>query len=181
MGILMAQRSLHKVRQRCANYYGRTFHCTARLGVGFQQPVEVNSIARVSLSKRIFLLRHGQAMHNPRAEAAKDSGCSQKQFLSLMQEDDCFDAPLTDLGMQQAAEARQSLEVQAAVRQIDLVVASPLSRAVQTADLVFPTASPQPGTRRVAVEHWREINGWLHNARRDTRKNLQEKFGPGKE
>ena len=92
-------------------------------------------------SKRIFLLRHGQAMHNPRAEAAKDRGCSHEKFLSLMQEDDCFDAPLTQLGRDQAHEARLSTAARAAASHIDLVVASPLSRALETADLVFPVSA----------------------------------------
>ena len=108
----------------------------------------------VSLSKRLFLLRHGQAMHNPRAEAAKDAGCSHEEFMSLMQEDDCFDAPLTELGREQAAAARYSAAAQAAAQHIDLVVASPLSRAIGTADLVFPAASlpctGHGGVRRVA-------------------------------
>ena len=33
--------------------------------------------------------------------------------------------------------------------------------------------------RRNAVEHWREVNGWLRNSHRDTRSNLQAKFGAG--
>eukprot|EP00747_Dinoflagellata_sp_TGD_P218777 gnl/TRDRNA2_/TRDRNA2_90979_c0_seq1.p1 gnl/TRDRNA2_/TRDRNA2_90979_c0~~gnl/TRDRNA2_/TRDRNA2_90979_c0_seq1.p1 ORF type:complete len:259 (+),score=51.28 gnl/TRDRNA2_/TRDRNA2_90979_c0_seq1:143-919(+) len=130
-----------------------------------------------SVTKRLFLLRHGQAVHNPRAEAARDRGCSHEEFLSLMKEDDCFDSPLTELGRAQATSAGTSAAAKAAAEQIELVVASPLSRALHTADLAFPSSSLRPGVRRVAVEHWREINGWAHSARRDTSTNLRQFFG----
>ena len=42
--------------------------------------------------KTLHFLRHGQAQHNPRAEAARAAGCSFDDFLRLMKEDDAFDA-----------------------------------------------------------------------------------------
>ena len=52
--------------------------------------------------KTLHFLRHGQAVHNPRAEATRAAGCSFDDFLRLMKEDDAFDADLTALGREQA-------------------------------------------------------------------------------
>ena len=49
---------------------------------------------------------------------------------------------------------------------------SPLSRAIDTADLVFPTA-PAP---RFMAENLREINGWLLNGKRRTRSELHLRY-----
>ena len=56
----------------------------------------------LELPTRLVLIRHGQAMHNPRAEAARAEGCSFERFFDIMKEDDAFDAPLTELGKDQA-------------------------------------------------------------------------------
>ena len=37
-----------------------------------------------STPKTLWIIRHGQAMHNPRAEAAKEAGCTYEEFLDLM-------------------------------------------------------------------------------------------------
>ena len=42
--------------------------------------------------KRVLIVRHGQAQHNPRAEAAREAGCSFDEFLRLMELDDAHDA-----------------------------------------------------------------------------------------
>jgi broad specificity phosphatase PhoE len=108
-----------------------------------------------------------------------------------MQEDDAFDAELTSLGIEQAIEGRKKNEH--LLQNIDLVVSSPLSRALKTADL---TVCPEKGLPvnnsnnngensesvskthppRLVIEELREINGWLLNAKRRTRTELQEKF-----
>jgi broad specificity phosphatase PhoE len=108
-----------------------------------------------------------------------------------MKEDDAFDAELTELGKIQAESAGQKhLE---RLSRVQLVVSSPLSRAIQTADLVlcplfssssFSTSSSSSSflgvddkrPKRVCVELFREINGWLLNAKRRTRTDLQERF-----
>jgi broad specificity phosphatase PhoE len=131
-----------------------------------------NSTAIPSVTtKTICFLRHGQALHNPRAEEAKDNGCSHETFLNLMHEDDAFDARLTALGEAQATNAGEMYSEK--LESVELVVSSPLSRAIKTADLA---AGPHKFTNRVCVEHFREINGWLLNAKRRTRIDLQERF-----
>ena len=132
-------------------------------------------------TKRILFLRHGQAKHNPRAELAKSKGCSHEQFLDLMRQDDVFDAPLTDIGEEQARKGAEIFGRR--LRDVDLVVSSPLSRAIQTADLVVPPHDifntggvRQP--KRVCVEDYREINGWLLNAKRPDRADFESLFHP---
>jgi len=119
--------------------------------------------------KELLILRHGQATHNPRAEAARSKGCSWEEFLSLMKDDDSLDAELTPLGRQQAREVH--LTHKAALAGVDVVVSSPLSRALQTADLAAPTVA-----RRVVHESFREINGLLLNAKRRSRSELSTRF-----
>ncbi len=117
-------------------------------------------------SKRLLLLRHGQATHNPRAEEARHKGCSQQTFFDLMKEDDEFDAPLTDLGRNQALEVRSKHKQ--VLENIDLLVSSPLSRAIMTADL-----SIESHTKKIAVDNFREISGLLLNARKRSREELE--------
>lgn len=121
--------------------------------------------------KQLWIVRHGQAAHNPRAEKAKEAGCTHEEFLEAMRQDDVLDAPLTDLGIQQALAVNQTHSWD----QLDLIVASPLSRAIATADVIVP---PDNDTtiKRVCVEDFREVNGWLLNAQRRNRSELQEIF-----
>ena len=60
--------------------------------------------------KIVTVLRHGQSMHNVRAEAARHGGCSFERFLELMALDDAFDAPLTELGIQQVSKSKRKAE-----------------------------------------------------------------------
>jgi broad specificity phosphatase PhoE len=119
-------------------------------------------------SKRVSIIRHGQAMHNPRAEVAKANGCSMDEFLALMREDDVLDAPLTDLGKEQAKSVHLPTK-----SDINLVVSSPLSRALRTADNVY---SPSRGANRVCCEHFREVNGDMLNAKRRSKSELEKRF-----
>ena len=119
--------------------------------------------------KRILLLRHGQAVHNPRAEAAREAGCSFEEFLRLMGEDDAFDSPLTELGEKQAIDAGRQKHIKHALNDVEMVVSSPFSRAIKTADLVHQRRE----TKRVCLEDFREINGKLLNAKRRTRTELE--------
>ena len=119
-------------------------------------------------AKRLHFLRHGQAEHNPRAELARAAGCSFDEFLRLMKEDDAFDAELTALGRQQAAEAAAQLGD--SMHSVELVVCSPLSRALDTATLVLP--KPTARGPFLAHDDLRERSGWMLNAKRRTRSEL---------
>lgn len=119
-------------------------------------------------AKTLYVLRHGQAQHNPRAEAARNSGCSKEEFLELMRQDDCLDSPLTDEGRNQARSVYLPVKP-------DLVVASPLSRALATADLACGSNAHHV-SNRISYEGFREINGWLLNAKRRSKSELEELF-----
>jgi broad specificity phosphatase PhoE len=73
----------------------------------------------------IYLIRHGQSEFN----AAHKDGAPDPLI---------FDAPLTDLGRQQARAARE----QAATLGIQHVICTPLTRAIQTAKIIFDGIAP---------------------------------------
>lgn len=136
--------------------------------------------------KDVWILRHGQAAHNPRAEEAQSRGCSHAHFLELMRQDDCLDAPLTTLGQTQAADVwhqhgRQYWSASAPQSYPELIVSSPLSRALQTADLALnhhhhSNSNNTIHPNKVCYEGFREINGWLLNAQRRSKGVLQQSF-----
>jgi len=158
------------------------------------------SSSRKLYSKRLFLLRHGQAQHNPRAEAARHEGCTHDRFLAIMKEDDALDAPLTALGLEQAKRVTHDLALASKLRSVDLIVSSPLSRALHTANLVIPPISEkeiiedvhndsnnpdnkrlevnggQHEPSRICINSFREINGWLLNAKRRNKSELENLF-----
>ncbi|KAK9163484.1 hypothetical protein Syun_004386 [Stephania yunnanensis] len=74
-----------------------------------------------------FKVRHAQGVHN--VEAEKD----EKAFLSPS----LFDAPLTPLGWQQVDNLREHVHASGLLKRIELVIASPLLRTLQTAVGVF--------------------------------------------
>jgi broad specificity phosphatase PhoE len=118
----------------------------------------------VAPSKIIRFLRHGQAAHNVNAERMKGEGCTYDEFLLAMEKDDAFDAPLTPHGIKQARDTATLPGALNAAPGIELVVSSPLSRAIDTADLVFPSLSES--VPRVCIEDIREISGKLLNGKR---------------
>ena len=139
---------------------------------------------RPSSSKIVWILRHGQATHNPRAEAARAAGCSYDDFIELMRQDDSLDSELTEIGRKQAKSVQQryhhlwnstesSSSSSPTFPAIDLVVASPLSRAIQTADLALP---PTMVANRICCEAFREISGCMYNAKRRSQTELRNKF-----
>lgn len=73
----------------------------------------------------IYFIRHGQSEFN----AAYREGAADP-FI--------FDAPLTELGFRQAADARTSI----ADLEITHVITSPLTRAIQTAQTIFDGLAP---------------------------------------
>lgn len=79
-------------------------------------------------SKIIHLVRHGQATHNK----ARDDFPSDNVY----EDEAYFDAPLTDLGWKQAQFLREHVANTNSIKP-QLVVCSPLSRAIQTAIGVF--------------------------------------------
>jgi hypothetical protein len=84
----------------------------------------------VPIHKILYIVCHGQALHNPRAEAAEAAGgCSIDKFLELMRQDDALDAELTELGLQQARACHEThfQHAESLEHLVDLVVSSTLS------------------------------------------------------
>ena len=119
----------------------------------------------------ISFARHGQAQHNIRAEKLRDEGCAFDVFIQTMKEDDAFDADLTEKGRREARDA--SSAAQRAT--LELVVASPLSRAIETATLLYPEHTAV-GCNFVALEPLREWSGQLENGRRRDSDAIKAKF-----
>ena len=84
-----------------------------------------------------------------------------------MRQDDAFDAALTETGIEQATGASKH-----SIRGVELIVASSLSRAIDTADIIFPPGEGGQAATRVSRDEFREISGWLLNAKRRTRSEL---------
>ncbi|CAK0834826.1 unnamed protein product [Prorocentrum cordatum] len=72
-------------------------------------------------------------------------------FVDQMAADDAFDAPLTEAGVRQAAEAGARAQELGLLLGVELAVASPLSRALDTADALLPPSGPDRGGPRRAV------------------------------
>ncbi|XWS09662.1 hypothetical protein CRYUN_Cryun39dG0008500 [Craigia yunnanensis] len=104
-------------------------------------------------SKILHLVRHGQAMHNVEGD---------KNRVALLSPD-LFDAQLSPLGLQQVAKLQKDVHANGLLNRIELVVTSPLSRAMQTAVGVFGseghTISTPNCPQIMAVEHCRDRLG----------------------
>jgi len=162
------------VAARAASRRISSFSSTSLYSSTSSEEIDLSAAAAKPLlpPKRILLLRHGQAVHNPRAESAREAGCDFSEFLRLMGEDDAFDSPLTELGEKQAIHAGRQEHIKHALNDVEMVVSSPFSRALKTADLVHQRGD----TKRVCLEDFREINGMLLNAKRRTRTELENLY-----
>jgi broad specificity phosphatase PhoE len=141
--------------------------------------------------KVIHLVRHGQATHNTARVDFPEA--------NVYESEDYFDAPLTDLGWKQAQFVHEHIASTTSSIKPQLVVASPLSRCIQTAIGVFGSgnslrpseskfdafmldnvAGTRPGIsaagcpRFAAVEYCRECTG-LHPC--DRRRSVSELAG----
>lgn len=98
------------------------------------------TIAPNSAIKTVHLVRHGQGFHNLLADRAAASGLQWKQYVASPENPytapELTDAPLTEIGRQQALDLRYQ-QVAGLTKPPELVVLSPLCRAIQTGLLAF--------------------------------------------
>ncbi|XVF39694.1 hypothetical protein PTKIN_Ptkin01aG0053400 [Pterospermum kingtungense] len=87
--------------------------------------------------KIIHLVRHGQAMHNVEGDKNREALLSPH----------LFDAELSPLGLQQVRKLREDVHASGLPKRIELVVASPLYRTMQTAIGVFGSESHADGVK----------------------------------
>ncbi|XVE80542.1 hypothetical protein DITRI_Ditri14bG0148500 [Diplodiscus trichospermus] len=103
--------------------------------------------------KILHLVRHGQALHNVEGDKNREALLSP----------DLFDAQLSPLGLHQVAELRENVHASGLLDGIELIVTSPLSRAMQTAVGVFgsevQTISTHNGPKIMAIELCRDRLG----------------------
>ena len=133
-----------------------------------QQEKEGRDIERV---QTVLFLRHGVAKHNVKDELTgeKPNICSPA----------FWDPPLLDRGMREALTVRERLLH--VLRRVDLVITSPLTRCIQTANLVFfpggnydVPSSPPP---MLCLEQVREAFG-IHYPDKRRDKRLLQKHWP---
>lgn len=103
----------------------------------------------------LYLIRHGEALHNTldklaQEEAKKEAEeaglgpeevkrCMKEAQKAVLEDDSLFDAPLSEAGKKEAETARETLqELQQKHGLAQEVLVSPLQRAMQTADIIFP-------------------------------------------
>ncbi|XVF70893.1 hypothetical protein PTKIN_Ptkin11bG0198800 [Pterospermum kingtungense] len=102
-------------------------------------------------SKTLHLVRHGQAMHNVEGDKNREALLSPH----------LFDAQLSPLGLQQVAKLRK--DARGLLDRVDLVITSPLSRAMETAVRVFGSGGQMTPTLNspqiMAVELCRDRMG----------------------
>mmetsp|Transcript_20338 Transcript_20338/g.45597 ORF Transcript_20338/g.45597 Transcript_20338/m.45597 type:complete len:248 (-) Transcript_20338:62-805(-) len=115
--------------------------------VRFSLPGEAGA-ALPARAKLVHFLRHGQATHNVHTEYKSEAN---------------IDARLTELGRQQCADLAATIES----LQVDLVVSSPLTRTLQTAQLSF-CSQLKAGVPLQAEETARETVNYLCDTRRPT-------------
>jgi len=87
----------------------------------------MNSV-KYRTTKTIYFLRHGQSVYN---------ASMQKHGVDPMH----FDAPITELGKQQAAQAIH--KIRRIPHELDLIAVSPLTRAIQTMLIAFQERIPK--------------------------------------
>ncbi|KAJ6709620.1 PHOSPHOGLYCERATE MUTASE FAMILY PROTEIN [Salix koriyanagi] len=100
-------------------------------------------------SKILHLVRHAQGTHNVAGEKDHNALLSPEYF----------DAHLSPLGWQQVGNLRKQVHASGQLRRIDLVITSPLCRAMQTATQVFCGISSLKCPPIVAAELCRERLG----------------------
>jgi hypothetical protein len=134
-------------------------------------------------SKVVHFVRHGQAVHNAlaAAEGAVPCRCKRGEPMGLdTPRDDCpynseqaFDARLTEVGRSQAAALRPTT----ATTGTELVVSSPLRRAIETALLAFGERAGGGHGGVLVLESLREQHGMHRCDQRGHTAAIQELFG----
>ncbi|XP_025014027.2 phosphoglycerate mutase-like protein 1 isoform X2 [Ricinus communis] len=117
-----------KHKLRFSRYFeGTHVHLIADMDNTTTTTTTVQCLHPLGHSKILHLVRHAQGTHNVAGEKDHDALFS-PEF---------FDAQLSPLGLQQVVNLRNRIQDSGLLKKIDLVITSPLSRAMQTAIEVF--------------------------------------------
>ncbi|PQE31665.1 phosphoglycerate mutase family protein [Rutstroemia sp. NJR-2017a WRK4] len=109
------------------------------------------------------LIRHGEAYHN----LGHEQGTNRSSFAVP-------DPSITQLGIQQALSLQQHLSTLHPIP--TLILTSPLSRAIETALLLYPPASCRPKLQYIAYDDLRECGNFVCNKRAELPE-LRKRFG----
>ena len=138
----------------------RAYYSTILSGTSLSKtPFSFHSVqAAPSNSKIIHLVRHAQGTHNVENDykAAEHT-----------------DAPLTKLGIKQCLTF--SNEIARNLNNIECIITSPMTRAIQTAQYCFDKQINKDQVPFIASEEWRETVNYLCDMRRET-SYLREEF-----
>ncbi|CAK7347309.1 unnamed protein product [Dovyalis caffra] len=93
-------------------------------------------------SKILHLVRHAEGIHNVAGEKDHDA----------LSAPEYFDAHLSPSGWQQTGNLRKHVHASALLKRIDLVITSPLSRAMQTATEVFGSEGHINGSKEANLD-----------------------------
>eukprot|EP00929_Paragymnodinium_shiwhaense_P003068 TRINITY_DN103474_c0_g1_i1.p1 TRINITY_DN103474_c0_g1~~TRINITY_DN103474_c0_g1_i1.p1 ORF type:complete len:367 (+),score=46.47 TRINITY_DN103474_c0_g1_i1:85-1185(+) len=108
-----------------------------------------------TVRKQLYFVVHSQATSDEAAEEfPEDDSRRETEIFGNMK---YFDPPLSQKSLGQCRQLRDSGKV-ASLRDVDLVLVSPLTRALQTAVEVFPTSGSRKKPRFVVLESLREFN-----------------------
>jgi broad specificity phosphatase PhoE len=132
--------------------------------------------------KRVYFVRHGQGFHNKvAAESVTKCDCKDAQVRSgsapsrcPYRDDSLLDPLLTELGVEQAKQAGQSI---GGGERVQLVAVSPLRRATETALIAFDAVVSDERVRFVALECCREQWGQHKCDRRLSAEALRKQYG----
>ena len=115
-------------------------------------PFSFHSIQKApSNSKIIHLVRHAEGTHNV-----------EKKYKA----EEHLDAPLTNVGIKQCTTFSE--EIATKLNNIECIVTSPMTRAIQTAQFCFDDHINNGQVPFVACEEWRETVNYLCDVRRET-------------
>lgn len=87
-------------------------------------------------SKRITLIRHAQSEYNKAVREVWRCGCLFDPMT--------FDAPLSEYGREQAAQAHASGKYDSIAADVEVIITSPLTRAIETTLALFPDSMLTP-------------------------------------
>lgn len=144
--------------------------------IGLTRPVKIIATplsSETGHDKIVHIIRHGQGFHNLMADIYRKNGIKWKSFSNDLTNNpyalpELLDPPLTEHGRQQA----KALGEKTSKTKTQLVVTSPMRRAIQTAMLACPHLYGDGKTRWEANELARETMG-VHTC--DKRRTITEK------
>jgi broad specificity phosphatase PhoE len=124
--------------------------------------------------KRLLFIRHGEGLHNAaERELGKDRWENHEAKLEKY-----FDPSLNDVGREQATTLRNAITpvLKNGDLIVDAIVVSPLSRAIETAEITFEALLNDDGVPMFAVEMARERHGKNSCDGRRTVSELKKRF-----